>query len=248
MSSPGATAPSRASRARRSGRRGRPSDRPGLRLGQPGELRVPAQEPPERARARLDQRQPLLAFPALGKSGALPIIRCNLCGDRLDGRERVVDLVREHADDPLPRGLLLLAQRPAEVGQHDQLVRPAFAVERRATHLIAGRGARPNVRSTSRRASPTRYPRSRAARGRPAERLGPGLPSIRSAALLTKSSCSAGSNAKTATAISCITWVRSAVDSTASVRCRWSVAPRSLTSRMTIAMELPLRALNPRIE
>ena len=44
-------------------------------------------------------------------------------GDRLDRRERVVDLVAEHAHEPLPGLALLVAQRPAQVGEHEQLVR-----------------------------------------------------------------------------------------------------------------------------
>src|SRR5262249_62249636 len=57
--------------------------------------------------------------------------------DRLDRRQRIVDLMREHTDDALPRLLLLFAQRAAQIGEHQQLVRPAVAPERRAPQLDA---------------------------------------------------------------------------------------------------------------
>ena len=55
----------------------------------------------------------------------------------LIGRERVVDLVAQHPHEPLPRRALLRAQRAAQVGQHQQLVRPAVLPESSAAHLPA---------------------------------------------------------------------------------------------------------------
>ena len=45
-------------------------------------------------------------------------------GDRLDRRERVVHLVPDDANQALPRLSLFLAQRLAQIGEHQQLVRP----------------------------------------------------------------------------------------------------------------------------
>ena len=44
-------------------------------------------------------------------------------GDRDDRGERVVDLVPQHADEPLPGQTLLLAKRAAQIGEHEQVVR-----------------------------------------------------------------------------------------------------------------------------
>ena len=76
--------------------------------------------------------------------------------DRLDRRQRVVDLVRQHADDALPRLLLFLAQRAAQVGEHEQLMRLAVAVERRSPQLQPA-AVRPERPSISRGVSPVRY-------------------------------------------------------------------------------------------
>ena len=56
-------------------------------------------------------------------------------GDRLDRRERVVDLVAQHAHETLPGEQLLLAQRLAQVRHHDERVRASVLPERRAAHL-----------------------------------------------------------------------------------------------------------------
>ena len=42
-------------------------------------------------------------------------------GDGLDGSQRVVDLVGQHSDDPLPSLPLFLAERAREVGEHEEL-------------------------------------------------------------------------------------------------------------------------------
>src|SRR6185436_10178944 len=52
-----------------------------------------------------------------------------------DGRERVVDLVAEHADEPLPRLPLLLAKRAAQVGQHEEPMREPALAELRGARL-----------------------------------------------------------------------------------------------------------------
>jgi hypothetical protein len=56
------------------------------------------------------------------------------------------------------------------------------------------------------------------------------------------------SKANTATSMAPITLVSSAVDSTASVRCRCSVSPSALISVMTRSTALPRRAVVPRME
>ncbi len=50
-------------------------------------------------------------------------------GDRLDRRERVVHLVPDDANQALPRLPFFLAQRLAQIGEHQQLVRPAALAE-----------------------------------------------------------------------------------------------------------------------
>src|SRR5207248_8547367 len=55
--------------------------------------------------------------------------------DRMDGCERIVDLVAENANEPLPRLTLLLAQRAAQIGEDQQLVRLAPEPERAAAEL-----------------------------------------------------------------------------------------------------------------
>src|SRR5690606_2098678 len=50
-------------------------------------------------------------------------------GDGLDRGERVVDLVSEDTDEPLPRLPLLLAERAADVGEDDERVRQSALPE-----------------------------------------------------------------------------------------------------------------------
>ena len=85
--------------------------------------------------------------------------RFEAAGDRLDRRERVVDLVADDADQPLPRLTLLVAQRPADVGEHQQLVRTAFLTERRAPHFPAARCRRGTRRPRCAATCPSRQVR-----------------------------------------------------------------------------------------
>ena len=72
-------------------------------------------------------------------------------GNRLDRRQRVVQLVTEDADEALPRGALLVAQRLAHVGQHHQVMGEPALPERGVPHLPAsgraGQGNRLDARS-----------------------------------------------------------------------------------------------------
>src|SRR5436190_7614610 len=56
-------------------------------------------------------------------------------GDRLDRRERVVELVPEHADEAVPGVALLLAQRDVDVAQDDESVWKAALPKRSAAYL-----------------------------------------------------------------------------------------------------------------
>ena len=47
----------------------------------------------------------------------------------------------DDADQPLPRLTLFVAQRPADVGEHQQLVRTPFLTEGGAAHFVAARSA-----------------------------------------------------------------------------------------------------------
>ena len=163
--------------------------------------------------------------------------------DRLDRRERVVDLVRQHAHDALPRRLLFFAQRLAQVGHDDEMMRPAVAIEHARAALRSGRGVRRTTRSTSRRGSPLRYSSKPSVGRRLADELLARLADQLLGGLVDEQQLVVRDRTRRPRrAISSITCVRSAVDSTASVRWRCSVEPRSLTSRMTIAIELPLLA------
>ena len=77
-------------------------------------------------------------------------------GDGLDRCERVVDLVAEHPHEPLPGRALLGAERPAQVGQHQQLVgRPSCRkVVPRSSHRPPPPG---KVASSVRGVSPSRH-------------------------------------------------------------------------------------------
>ncbi len=57
-------------------------------------------------------------------------------GHRFDRSQRVVHLVTEHADDPLPRLALLLAQGARQVGDRQQGMRQAVLAELEATDLV----------------------------------------------------------------------------------------------------------------
>ena len=51
--------------------------------------------------------------------------------DRLDRPQRVAELMADDADQPLPRLAFLLAQRPAHIRQHEQIMRQPAEPERR---------------------------------------------------------------------------------------------------------------------
>ena len=60
----------------------------------------------------------------------------------MNGSQRVVQLVSQDPDDPLPCLTLLFAKRPADVGQDEKRVRKAALAERAPAHLPAPRSAR----------------------------------------------------------------------------------------------------------
>ena len=215
---------------------------PHLGLRQPRELGVGAQESAQRTGARFDQVQTVLDLRRArdvrhARDHPLDAVR-----DRLDRRQRIVDLVRQHADDSLPRLLLFFAQRPGEVCEDEQLVWLAIASERRSTQLEpTALGPERTIEQSRCFALETaiepEIPRMFA------EQLWP--PACRSAVRRpdsTSTSFSSMSNAKTPTSIAPITLVSSAVDSTASVRWRCSVSPSALISCITRSTALPGRA------
>ena len=73
--------------------------------------------------------------------GSRSTMRREAAGDRLDRRERVVHLVADDADQPLPRLPFLFAQRLAQVREHEQLVRAAALPELAAPDLPAADAA-----------------------------------------------------------------------------------------------------------
>ena len=90
---------------------------------QAGEPRVRAREAAERIGPGGDDLQAALhvVAPVRGRRIALEQ-RLQAAGDRLDRPERIAQLVADDADQPLPRLTFLLAQRPADVRQHQQVM------------------------------------------------------------------------------------------------------------------------------
>src|SRR5436305_1613271 len=62
--------------------------------------------------------------------------------DRLDRCERVVDLMTQHAHEPLPGLQLLFAERLAHVREDEQRVRTAILSKQSATYFPAPRSPR----------------------------------------------------------------------------------------------------------
>ena len=118
-------------------------DRRQPRRRQPRQLRVGGREAAERVGARADDLQaaPEIVGEIDRRRRALQQ-RVERAGDRLDGAERVAEFVADDADEPLPRLALLLAQRPADVGDDEQLVPLPAEAERRASHVPAAGAAR----------------------------------------------------------------------------------------------------------
>ncbi len=114
-----------------------------LRRRQAGEPGVGLHEPAQRFGPRRDHVETLpgVLLPVDGTRVARQQAR-EAPRDRFDRRQRVVHLVPDHADQPLPGLPLLLPQGPAHVGEHQELVRQASLAERAAAHLPASHPAR----------------------------------------------------------------------------------------------------------
>ena len=113
------------------------------RRGQLREPRVRGREAAERVGPGGDHREP--AFHVVGpvvRHGVARQHRLEAPGNRLDWRERIVDLVADDAYQALPGLPLLVAQRTADVGEDQELVRPALLTERRPANFPAPRCAR----------------------------------------------------------------------------------------------------------
>ena len=120
--------------------------RPRARRRQARQLRVGGHEAAQRLGAGRDDAEaaPEIDFPVRRARLALHQA-AQAAGNRLDRRQRVVQLVTEDADEALPRGALLVAQRLAHVGQHHQVVGEPALPERRVPHLPAsGRAGQGN--------------------------------------------------------------------------------------------------------
>ena len=170
-------------------------------------------------------------------------------GDRLDRRQRVVQLVAEHADQTLPGLALLFAQRLAEVGEHEQVMRQAVLPERRLWRtsqrpLPPGKA----IALTRGESAIAASRRGRAPRRVRSSRRSAVLPSRRSPARFTSCSRWRSSKVKTATSISTITLRSSAVASSASSRWPRSVSASAFTSSITSSSGSSLREPRARIE
>src|SRR5262249_17747986 len=74
---------------------------------------------------------------------ARPIEEClQASGDRFDRRERVVDLVTEHAHETTPRLQLLFAKRLRDVRENEQRMRAPILTKRSAPYFPSPRAAR----------------------------------------------------------------------------------------------------------
>jgi hypothetical protein len=122
-------------------------------------LRVSLHEAAEGFGARADDRE--AALHVVAPVGGARLAReqtFQTPGYRLDRRQRVVQLVAEHADEPAPRAEFFLAQFAREVGEDEQLVRLALRAEDAAAHAPAARAAgklflqRPRRRAVAQRA------------------------------------------------------------------------------------------------
>ena len=111
-------------------------DRRQLRRRQLREPGIGAHEPAQRLGTRGDDVQAALhvVAPVGGRRLAVDDRR-EAAGDRLDRRQRIVHLVADDADQPLPGLPFFFPQRLAEVGQHQQLVRAAALAELAAPDL-----------------------------------------------------------------------------------------------------------------
>ena len=155
----------------------------------------------------------------------------------------------DDADEPLPRLALLFAQRLAQVGEHQQLVRPAALAELAAPDLPAPdaagecgvdrRAARRRSRQSARSSS------LGAASEQPLGRL---AEQPRAGAVDELAARASSSKVNTATSISAITLRSSVVASSASRRWCRSVSTSAFTSIITSPSGSPPRAPRARIE
>ncbi len=120
--------------------------RPRARGRQPGQLGVGGHEAAQRLGPGRDHAQaaPQIRLPVVGPRLALHQA-AEAAGDRLDRRQGVVQFVAEDADQALPRGAFLVAERLADVGEHDEVMGQAALAEGRVPHLPpAGRAGQRN--------------------------------------------------------------------------------------------------------
>ena len=90
-------------------------------------------------------------------NGSCDAMRFEAAGDRLDRRERVVELVAEHAYQAMPGFALLLPERDIDIAQHDERVRQPALPERAAPHLpLAAAAGKSNVHHSGSAAVETR--------------------------------------------------------------------------------------------
>src|SRR6266487_1588002 len=86
--------------------------------------RIRGHQPAERFGAAADHPHPLAQVLAPVGWHRVPAHQVHeALRDRLDRRERVVDLMAQHAGQALPRLTLLLTERATDIGQDEQLVR-----------------------------------------------------------------------------------------------------------------------------
>ena len=113
---------------------------PGRR--QLGETRVGGGETAEGFGARSDHLQTASQVVSEVDRRGVALQQCiERSGQRLDGAERVPQLVPDDANQALPGLAFLLAERTAHVGDHEQVVALTAEAERRAAHFPASGAA-----------------------------------------------------------------------------------------------------------
>src|SRR5207245_1300880 len=104
--------------------------------GQSCQPRVRGHQTTERLRPTPDHPQPLLEIVSPVQRRRVPAHQLReALRDRFDRGERVVELMAQHADQPLPRLPLLVTQRAAHVGENEELMRQPALAKRPAPHL-----------------------------------------------------------------------------------------------------------------
>ena len=149
---------------------GREIDRREHRLRQSRQACVRVHESRERLRAGLDDQQPFARF--LGRRAAARDHGAQTAGDTLDRCERVIDLMRQHADQPQPGLPFLFPQCTGQIGEQQQHMRTAVLDVVAPSEFPASRGASQTEFEQARRVTFQRGPQPQPSGLQPQHTLG----------------------------------------------------------------------------